>query len=69
MDEPIRSHLPNENYRRGWDAVFGKKRLSIGMASALRAAQGEGTWNGGEWKEVATDEAIRISKLTIRRHG
>ena len=24
MDEPIRSHLPNENYRRGWDETFGK---------------------------------------------
>ena len=23
MDEPIRSHLPNENYRRGWDETFG----------------------------------------------
>ena len=22
MDEPIRSHLPNENYRRGWDETF-----------------------------------------------
>ena len=21
MDEPIRSHLPNENYRRGWDEI------------------------------------------------
>jgi len=68
-DEPIRSHLPNENYRNGWDETFGKKRLSPGMSAALRAAHGEGTWDGGEWKEVSTDEVIRISKLTIRRHG
>ena len=26
MDEPIRSHLPNENYRRGWDETFGDSR-------------------------------------------
>ena len=26
MDEPIRSHLPNENYRRGWDETFGTSR-------------------------------------------
>jgi len=24
MDEPIRSQLPNENYRKGWDETFGK---------------------------------------------
>ena len=24
-DEPIRSQLPNDNYRKGWDETFGKK--------------------------------------------
>jgi hypothetical protein len=25
MSEPIRSQLPNENYRHGWDETFGRK--------------------------------------------
>ena len=61
VDEPIRSHLPNENYRRGWDETFGKSKVQrIGS---------DGDWNGGTWVERdPLDEAVRQSNLTIR-HG
>jgi hypothetical protein len=29
-DEVIRSQLPNENYRKGWDETFGKKDETFG---------------------------------------
>lgn len=29
MAETIRTHVANENYRKGWDAAFGKKRCKI----------------------------------------
>ena len=57
MADEIRSHVANENFRKGWDETFGKKRLAPGMAAALRAGGNERTWNGGDWVEVSNDEA------------
>jgi hypothetical protein len=39
MDEPIRSHLPNENYRRGWDETFAKAKRHAPDLSRLNASR------------------------------
>ena len=35
-DDPIRSQLPNDNYRKGWDETFGKKKQKIWYAKSTR---------------------------------
>ena len=38
MPDEIRSQLPNDNYRKGWDAIWGKKEHDDEMSSAEHEA-------------------------------
>ena len=68
MDEPIRSHLPNENYRRGWDETFGRKHAKNCMGCALKTAAMHSLEDGEPISEVfarTCDEFVASSRVVM----
>jgi hypothetical protein len=67
MDEPIRSQLPNENYRKGWDETFGSTVVvrddSGGIVAGFKRKGDE------SYRDDLDDSADALIEVVLRRMG